>query len=120
VAYVLIAEDEAHLADTLAEILRNAGHEVRIAGTASHALELAAETQPDCVISDWALGGPPNGLDLIARLRVTRPDLRAILMTGYPSAPLRAWATGDPASGMLEKPFGLSEFRAVVARVLGV
>jgi len=80
---------------------------------------VANESHPEFVISDWALGGVPNGLELIARLRVARPGLRAILMTGYPSAPLRGWANGDPCSGMLEKPFSLAEFRAAVARVLG-
>jgi DNA-binding response OmpR family regulator len=118
VANVLIAEDETNLADTLAEILRGAGHQVRVATTAARALELARESQPDVVISDWALGGPPDGVDLIQQLRVTRPRLAAILMTAHPSAPLRAWAGDDPSSGMLEKPFSLAEFRAAVARVL--
>lgn len=117
-ANVLIAEDEAQLADTLAEILRGAGHDVRVAPSASRALELARESTPDFVISDWALGGSPNGVELIERLRVTRPGLRAILMTGEPSPPLRAWGNGDPSSGMLEKPFSLSQFRALVAHLL--
>lgn len=117
-ANVLIADDEAHLADTLAEVLRGAGHEVRIAAGGTQALSLAGERSPDLLISDWALGGPPDGIDLIEQMRVTRPRMRAILMTGYPSARLRAWAENDPALGMLEKPFSLAEFRALVARML--
>ncbi len=119
-ASVLIAEDERQLADTLAEVLRGAGHAVRIAEGGSQALSLASEFPPDLLISDWALGGTPDGMELIVRLRVTRPGLRAILMTGYPSARLRAFAGADPALGMLEKPFSLAELRAVLARVLAV
>lgn len=119
-ANVLIADDEAQLAETLAEVLRGAGHDVRIAAGGSQALQLAREFSPELLISDWALGSRPDGTDLIAQLRATRPGLRAILMTGYPSARLRAFAGADPALGMLQKPFSLAEFRALVARVLAL
>jgi len=120
VANVLIAEDETELAETLAEVLRAAGHVVRIAANGDDALHLASDFSADLVISDWALGNAPDGLALIDRLRAARPALRGILMTGYPSARLRAWAEADEALGLLEKPFSLSDFRALVARVLGV
>jgi DNA-binding NtrC family response regulator len=120
VANVLIAEDESELAETLAEVLRAAGHVVRVAATAHDALRVASGFAPDLVISDWALGDSPDGLTLIDRLRAARPTLRGILMTGYPSARLRSWADADEAVGLLEKPFSLSDFRASVARVLGL
>lgn len=119
-ANVLIAEDETELAVTLAEVLRAAGHQVRTAPGGAEALALARELAPDLLISDWALGSPPDGLELIAQMRALRPGLRAILVTGYPSARLRTWAETDPSLGMLEKPFSLADFRALVARVLAV
>jgi DNA-binding NtrC family response regulator len=120
VANVLIADDEAHLAETLAEVLRGAGHEVRVAPSGAEALSLAREFHPDLLISDWVLGSPPNGMDLIEQMRVTRAGMRAILMTGYPSARLRTWAGADPRLAVLEKPFSLAELRGLVARVLAV
>jgi DNA-binding NtrC family response regulator len=120
VAHVLIAEDEAELGGTLAEVLRAAGHTVRTAPGGAEALELARELAPDLLISDWALGSAPDGLQLIEQIRALRPGLRAILVTGYPSARLRSLAETDPTLGMLEKPFSLADFRALVARVLAV
>lgn len=119
-ANVLIAEDEAELAVTLADVLRGGGHEVRTAAGGAEALALARELAPDLLISDWALGSPPDGLELIEQMRALLPGLRAILVTGYPSARLRSWGEADPRLGMLEKPFSLADFRALVARVLAV
>lgn len=118
-ARVLIAEDEAELAQTLADVLRGAGHEVRTTANGDEALALARELCPELVISDWMLGTWTDGVTLIDSLRAARPGLAAILMTGYPSAQLRAWADPKQGLGFLEKPFSLSDFRALVDQVLG-
>ncbi|MFI5316355.1 MAG: response regulator [Myxococcota bacterium] len=119
-ANVLIAEDETELAETLAEVLGAAGHAVRSSASREGALRTARGFAVDLLISDWALGGSQEGALLVERLRAERPALRAIVMTGYPSARLRSWVESDDALGVLEKPFSLSEFRALVARLLGV
>jgi DNA-binding response OmpR family regulator len=120
VANVLIAEDEPELAATLAEVLRGAGHTVRTAPGGSQALLLARDFAPDLLISDWTLGDPLDGLDLVERMREARPALRVILMTGYPSPRLRAWVEASSGAGLLEKPFSLADFRALLTRVLTV
>ncbi|HTO68450.1 MAG TPA: response regulator [Myxococcota bacterium] len=117
-ARVLVAEDEAELGQTLIEVLEGAGHEACYTTRCDAALELARSFAPDLVISDWALAGPSDGLALIESLRAERPLVRAILMTGYPSARLRERAAADAALGLLEKPFSLAELRAAVARAL--
>ena len=117
-ARVLVAEDELELAQGLVEVLQAAGHEVHSAASGASALALGRALAPDLVISDWALASPPDGQTFIDQLRAARPAVRAILMTGDPCARLRAWAAGDPALALLEKPFSLADFRAVVARVL--
>jgi two-component system cell cycle sensor histidine kinase/response regulator CckA len=118
VARVLVAEDELGLAQGLIEVLQAAGHEVRSTAGGGPARELARELVPDLVISDWALASPPDGQVFIDELRAERPAVRAILMTGYPSERLRAWASADPSLTLLEKPFSLADFRAAVARLL--
>src|SRR5215831_1981737 len=96
-ARVLVAEDEAELAQTLIDVLESAGHEACCATSGAAARELADRFAPDLVISDWALAGPSDGLALIEALRAERPCVRAILMTGYPSARLRERAAEDAA-----------------------
>ena len=118
-ALVLVAEDELELAATLASVLRAAGHEVTTTPNGHEALRLALARPPDLLISDWALEGSVDGIALIEAVRAEQSGLRAILMTGYPSARLRSWAASGGAVGLLEKPFPLAELRALVARVLG-
>ena len=117
-ARVLIAEDEAELAETLAGVLRRAAHDVRVTGNGDEALAIARDWCPDLLISDWMLGSWTDGISLIEGLRATAPGLAAILMTGYPSARLRTWADPRNGLGFLEKPFSLSAFRALVEEVL--
>lgn len=117
-ARVLIAEDEAELAETLAGVLRNGGHEVRTTTNGEEAAELARELRPDLVIADWMLGSWTDGISLIEGLRAGAPQMAAILMTGYPTARLRAWADPKRGLGFLEKPFSLSDFRALVDELL--
>jgi len=118
VARVLIAEDEVELAETLAAVLRNAAHDVRTTGNGDEALAIARAWCPELVISDWMLGSWTDGISLIEGLRAGAPGMSAILMTGYPSARLRAWADPKKGLGFLEKPFSLSAFRALVEEVL--
>ena len=117
-ARVLIAEDESELAETLAGVLRGAAHDVRTTCDGDEALAIARDWCPDLVISDWMLGSLTDGISLIEGLRASAPGLSAILMTGYPSPRLRAWANPQKGLGFLEKPFSLSAFRALVEEVL--
>jgi two-component system response regulator FlrC len=119
VAFVLVAEDETELAATLASVLRGAGHEVTTTANGDEALRLARGRAPDLLISDWALEGSIDGIALIEAVRAGQPQVRAILMTGYPSARLRSWAAAGGCAGLLEKPFPLAELRALVTRTLG-
>jgi len=119
VADVLIVEDESALRSTLEEVLRGAGHTVETASGGAEALALSRSFAPELLISDWALGTPPDGLELIEQMRLQHPRLRVILMTAYSSTSLKAWADANPSCGVLEKPFSLSDFRALVARILG-
>lgn len=65
---ILIVEDDADAATVLQELLELDGYSVRVAGTASHALEQVADFEPSCVMLD--LGLPDmDGLELARQLR---------------------------------------------------
>ena len=59
---VLISDDEPIIADTLALILNKDGFETRAVYTSKNALELAAQFQPDMLISDVIMADL-NGID---------------------------------------------------------
>jgi two-component system, sensor histidine kinase len=82
---VLIVEDNADAAESLAELLALFGHEPRIARNGSEALDLASEMQPEFVLCDIGLPGNLDGFAVAEALRARPETKHAILVaiTGY-------------------------------------
>jgi signal transduction histidine kinase/integral membrane sensor domain MASE1/ActR/RegA family two-component response regulator len=81
---VLVVDDNADAADSLAQLLRLAGHEVRVAYDGPAALEAARTYRPDAVLLDIGLPGM-SGYE-VAKLLRTQPGPRPTLLvavTGY-------------------------------------
>lgn len=78
---VLIADDERVIADTLSTILSLDGYEARAVYTCRNALEMAAEFQPDILISD-VLMSDINGVDAAIEMRKLLPGIRVLLLSG--------------------------------------
>ena len=55
---VLVADDNADIADSLSQLLRLAGHEVRVASSGAEAFEIAEAFQPDAMLVDIAMPRP--------------------------------------------------------------
>ena len=82
---VLIVDDEEPVRRTFEEWLRGAGFGIRVlsASDAETALKLANENPVDLAILDWNLGAGLDGLRLLEDLALFRPDIVAILVTGF-------------------------------------
>jgi DNA-binding response OmpR family regulator len=113
----LIAEDERVIAEVIAAVVADAGHEPLVAGHGRRALELARARWPALVITDLMMPHL-DGAGLIAGLRaeaaargLARPP--AILVTSAVGA---ARAAG--ADAVLRKPFDLDALEALVRRLL--
>ncbi|HVR96758.1 MAG TPA: ATP-binding protein [Thermoanaerobaculia bacterium] len=80
--HLLLVEDHPDTAEVMAELLREKGHQVTVAGTVSAALAAARAGRTfDVVVSD--LGLPDgNGLDLMRELS-GRYGLKGIALSGY-------------------------------------
>ena len=78
---VLVIDDEKTLADTLARILRHAGHEAAAAYDGASALQLVGSFLPDCVISDVIMPGM-NGIEICARIEKRYPKCHILLFSG--------------------------------------
>ena len=116
---VLVVEDERGVRHLVSRILRWNGYAVVEAVDAAQALELADNDQLniDLVVSDVvmpAMAGP----ELIARLRVKRPDLKTLYISGYVGEELARRLYLDPTATLLEKPFTSSRLLAEVRRVI--
>jgi CheY-like chemotaxis protein len=81
---VLVVEDRADAAESLALLLRLRGHEARVARDGPSALKEAASFRPDAVLLDIGLPGM-DGYEVARRLRRQEGGGRALLvaLTGY-------------------------------------
>ncbi|MGB6130878.1 MAG: response regulator [Acidobacteriaceae bacterium] len=80
-ARVLVVDDQRLIADTVAEILTNAGFEAVAAYDGWQALEIASRFRPDCLLSD-VLMPRMNGVELAITLRQKDPRLTILLFSG--------------------------------------
>lgn len=116
---VLDADDDAPIAEVVAEMIALMGHRVRVAGNGRHALELARAIRPALVVTDLMMLGL-DGAGLIVALRaeaaaVGQPPPPVILMTAAAAVP----AAGAGADAVLRKPFDLLVLEDLVTRLLG-
>jgi CheY-like chemotaxis protein len=116
-ALVLIAEDEAAIAEALAMIVEEAGYRPLLAAHGRRALELARERCPALLITDLMMP-QLDGAELIAALRADTADgcapIPVILTTAAPLPP-----AGQPAvDAYLRKPFTVAQVEALLHRFL--
>ena len=102
---LLLIEDHAPLARMTAELLREAGLEVRIAISAEEAIRVAAVFLPDIVLCDMSLPDM-SGLELARALRA-RPDMKDVFLgihTGMDVLQLKDVVSSAEINMILHKP----------------
>ena len=81
---------------------------------------MAGRFLPDVLVVDWMLKDHTDGLEVADGIRKTQPNLRVIVITGYPTASLEARIRNTPSTQFLTKPFTLSDLiDAIYAAVEG-
>lgn len=102
---ILLVEDDEAIRTMVARILRDNGYTVIEAENAGEALLIAEEQSNTLhlVVSDVVMPHV-TGDRLVARIRKTRPDLPALLISGYPEF-VRADMEASDWVTLLQKPF---------------
>lgn len=127
-AHILIVDDDAIIADSLAEFLRREGYAVSIASSAAEALNsLRAAASPadaataahpvQLVISDVSLPGT-DGIALLRSIRKEHPGTAVIMLTGYGTIEGAVEALRLGAVDYLTKPVVDQELRTSLERGL--
>jgi two-component system response regulator AtoC len=113
---ILIIDDQLELRQTLADVLRDAGHSITEVGDGGVASTLLAEGTFDVILSDVNLPGM-DGLGLLRIARRDAPLTDFVLMTAFANVGDAVAALKDGASDYLTKPFDLDELLHLVARI---
>ena len=114
---LLLVEDDARMAATAGQFLRNHGFAVDHAAAGRAALELAAINRYDAVVLD--LGLPDlDGLEVCRRLRQAQPSLRILMATARDAVDARIAGLDTGADDYLVKPYALGELVARVRALL--
>ena len=114
---ILVVDDEERMASVVAMALGRAGYDCETCAGGAEALAALEARGADVVVSDWKMAGM-DGIELLRRLRATRPGLPVILITAFASVPSAVAAMREGAFDYVTKPFDNDELRAVVARAL--
>lgn len=110
---ILIVDDDRDFAESMAEIVELNGHRPILAHSGEQALQLLDREDIDIVFMDIRMPGI-NGIETFMRAHKLRPDLRAVMMTGYTDADLIKSALDNGAMGVLRKPVDVDELISVI------
>jgi excisionase family DNA binding protein len=104
-AKILVVDDETNIQLLFSETLSELGHQVMLAGNGTEGLELVKLNDFDLAFIDLKMPGL-DGVELFHQIRILKPNLTVIIITGYPDSDLMARALEQGPFGVMNKPFG--------------
>ena len=115
---VLIIDDDAHLRESLAEVLDLEGFTCFEAGNAKNGIDSAKKNNPDVVILDIQLPDS-SGFQICQELRKMSREFVLIMMTGrFLSAEEKTQGFSLGADEYLTKPFDIAELCVRIRQLL--
>ncbi|WP_420476901.1 response regulator [Noviherbaspirillum sp. ST9] len=116
---VLVADDNLDAADTLAALLEQSGHSVRLAGDGAQALELAREFHPDIAFLDIGMPGM-SGYEVARAFRHLPGGAAVVLVavTGWGTEEDRARSRAAGFNLHLTKPVSMTEIDRLLASTM--
>jgi len=114
---ILIVEDDETLASNIRTYLERKHYEVQVCRSAEEALEVLGSSRPDVLLTDHSLPGM-TGLELVARLRASDPQVKSVMMTGYGNVEDAVAAMKAGSFHYLTKPVVLAELKLLIDKAL--
>lgn len=115
---LLIIDDDAHLRESLAEVLELDGFECHQAGAAKEGIAAAQKLEPEVVIMDIQLPDS-SGFQICQELRKRSKTVILIMMTGrFLSSEEKKQGFELGADEYITKPFDLAELSARIKQLL--
>jgi DNA-binding response OmpR family regulator len=117
-AHILVLDDVPEAGVLVQKILAKKGHRVVAFTEEEAALAYARNNRVDLAILDLRLR-QMSGIEVLAELKKTAPAMRAIMLTGYPTAQTARQARKLGANDYCSKPIGKEELEEKVSAVIG-
>jgi two-component system cell cycle sensor histidine kinase/response regulator CckA len=113
---ILLVEDDDMLRSMITQMLEMAGYSVIATANPQEALPLCEnnDTRIDLLITDVVMPGM-NGRELRDRIKIIRPDVKVLFMSGYTSNVIVHHGVLEQGVNFLQKPFSMN----ILARKVG-
>jgi two-component system cell cycle sensor histidine kinase/response regulator CckA len=116
---VLVVEDESALREVTRRILTRNGYHVIVAASGPEALGIADGHPGEIhlLVTDVIM---PHmlGKEVAEKMRLIKPEIEVIFMSGYARAVLASPGRLDPGVALVEKPFSEADLLAMAGQVL--
>ncbi|HEX3141961.1 MAG TPA: ATP-binding protein, partial [Rhizobacter sp.] len=118
---VMLVEDEPEVRAVALHFLAALHCKVSSFASAEQALQaLASGTELDILLSDVALGTGMRGTELAREVRLQRPEVAVLLVSGYSAELLDINQSAPLSWELLAKPYSRRELQAAMAQALAV
>jgi CheY-like chemotaxis protein len=117
-------DDDEKIREVLCRMLGHLGYEVDFAGDGAQAVEKFVKASEAgrpfaAVILDLTIPGGMGGKETIDKLLKIDPQVKAIVSSGYSDAPIMAEFGKYGFSGVIAKPYRITELGKVLNVVIG-
>lgn len=116
-ARILIIDDDENIRKVLQTILEDEGYTVDTADTAKKGIERTEKNFYNLALIDVRLPDM-EGIELLTKLRDTKPKIRKVIVTGYPTLQNAVAAVNKGADGYVMKPFDVEKILVTIKEQL--
>jgi len=114
---ILVIDDDENIRSVLTAILEDEGYIVESVGTAKKGIEKSEKSFFNLALIDVRLPDM-EGIELLAKLRDTKPKMRKIIVTGFPTLQNAVAAVNKGADAYVMKPFDVEKILLTITEQL--
>jgi len=114
---VLVVDDHAQARESMADVLRQAGHTVDCRSSAVEALRLLESQDYQVIVTDLQMPGM-TGLEFIQQLKARKQTAQLLMVTAHATVSSAVAAMRHGALDYIEKPFDADQLEKLVSGAL--
>lgn len=116
---ILVVDDEKDIRELIGDILRDEGHDVRLAWNGESTLKELNHSPPDLIILDiWLKDSHMDGIEILKTVKRDNPSIPVVIISGHGNIEIAVAAVKQGAYDFIEKPFNIDQLLVVISRAL--